>query len=110
MASLLILQRNYLFAEKYSKKNPGKYAKLTTTLPGTDHHHSWRDPGALLDDVQGKLGGVQDSFSRGLSQLTGHENRRESPRPGQQNQTSIQLVRRFVIPRCAVYVLFLTPC
>lgn len=83
------LARNYLFKEKYGKKNPGKYAKFDRILPTGDAHHSWRDPGAIFDDVQ-------DKFNRGLSQWTGHDNRREQRSPHRQGGSipSIQLVRR----------------
>ncbi|SPN99616.1 related to phospholipase D [Cephalotrichum gorgonifer] len=80
---------NYLFKEKYSKKNPGRYAKFDRILPpgGESGHHSWRDPNALLDSVHGRM-------SRGLSQWTGHENRRERSRSREGGaSTSIQLVR-----------------
>ncbi|CAI4210752.1 unnamed protein product [Parascedosporium putredinis] len=79
---------NYLYDQKYGHKNAGKYAKLETDPSGQPGHSDWSQSGhRLLDDMHGK-------FNRGLSHLTGHEDRSQRP-PSRQGggATNIQLVR-----------------
>ncbi|PKS09115.1 hypothetical protein jhhlp_003729 [Lomentospora prolificans] len=82
---------NYLFDQKYSHKNAGKYSKLEISPPGESGHSlmgDWTHSGhRILGDMHGR-------FNRGLSHLTGHEDRSYRP-PSRQggSGTSIQLVR-----------------
>jgi hypothetical protein len=84
---------------KYTKKDPGKYARFDKILPTqqaeptpSQPHHSWTNPAGVLDDVQGLL-------SRGLHRLTDYDGRRAETKAGHGPDggaypASIQLVRR----------------
>ena len=85
--------RNFIYKEKYEKKNPGKYGKLN--LDGTAEDPSARHFG------EGYLGGLTDHFNKGLNSLLHlqeEEARREGGEGGYERQQlpRIQLTRRFV--------------
>lgn len=86
------LSRNFIYKDKYAKKNPEKYDKLYT---GTSEESQ---PGRhIADNV---LGGLSSHFNKGLNSLL-HLQEEETSRerqdtPGGDSLPHIQLTRRFV--------------
>ncbi|CAF3567821.1 unnamed protein product [Fusarium graminearum] len=89
---------NFIFKEKYNKKNPGKYHALELPPRGPSGGGDRRSRGE--DD---HLGGLTEQFSRGMNRLRSfgehdaprHSDREHGSRGG--NMPHIQMIRRQVI-------------
>ena len=87
---VLTLPRNFIFGQKYTNRDVGKYARLTPpgAHRGPEKH--------LLDDNEDYFGGLQNRFSRHMHRFLGDEE--EAPRgPHRESEGAhIQLTRRYL--------------
>ncbi|KAM5348063.1 hypothetical protein ACJ41O_007887 [Fusarium nematophilum] len=83
---------NFIFGEKYAKKNPGKYHKLE--IPSGEHSDRHGRHSQGHDDY---LGGLTEQFNRGMNKLMSFgdddEHRRHERRGHDSNMPRIQLTR-----------------
>ncbi|KAH7160840.1 putative phospholipase D [Dactylonectria macrodidyma] len=80
---------NFIFGEKYKKKNPGKYSKLEVTSRGAEGHRGRHEHG-----YEEYIGGLTDQFNR-LSNFISHDSddRHHERRQHDDETPRIQLVR-----------------
>ena len=83
--------RNYIFDDKYTNRDVGKYQRLDQSSHGKPSRH-------LIPDGE-YFGGLQHHFSRRYHRFMGDEEEREEHRPFQESDGAhIQLTRRYLYP------------